>query len=616
MEDKIGHYKIVSELGRGGMGVVYKAHEESLNRFVALKVLGKHLTSDDEYLKRFLQEARSAAHLNHPNIVQIYLVGEDDGRHFFAMEYVSGTNIEELIRAEGKIEPARAAQIVLQSAAGLAAAHDQGIIHRDIKPANLMLGQDGIVKIADFGIAFVSDRSTRLTGQGMLVGTPRYMSPEQCLGEAVDRRTDLYSLGISFYEMLTGTVPFRAESPLLLMREIIEVEPIPAAEVIGTIDSRISAILQKMLAKRPDDRYADAREVATDLQSFLMSQVMPGWERGGIAVGAASSPESTRPIDDPAAGIEATVAMDTGQESAAEAAASEPPAAAEVIGLSSTQSAPARSRWPVVLVVVLLLLGGAALALWSGMMGGKGAEDAEPVEVSGVPADTGSTGGGAEAPAPEVDGGSPPAGQSLEAPAWVPLPSDPEESAPAPVEPVAMEGNLSSGPDQAVAGMVVAEDVKPRKRLSEPLPGHSPGTMVLVVGDRLLASEVERYVEERLRARGLEVIDERRYADLWPIAESDRLWAPQEVGRLIGLRASRLVVGQVEYLGERQLQFRGQMDIAYQSRVTVYTLDLISGAELMPSWSEQIEHTQVMVERSVREALQRRVVELGSRLDF
>ena len=181
MVDRIGHYRIVAELGRGGMGIVYKAHEESLNRFVAIKVLGEHLTEDAGHVERFLREARSAASLNHPNIVQIYAVSEEEGRHFFAMEYVTGRSLQQILKSSGPLEPTQVARIALQTASGLRAAHDQGIIHRDIKPANLLIDERGLVKIADFGLALVAGGVSRLTATGMFMGTPGYLSPEQCL---------------------------------------------------------------------------------------------------------------------------------------------------------------------------------------------------------------------------------------------------------------------------------------------------------------------------------------------------------------------------------------------------------------------------------------------------
>src|SRR5687768_14619836 len=160
MPEKIGHYTVVSELGRGGMGVVYKAREDSLNRFVAIKVLGEHLSSDETFLSRFVREARAAAGLSHPNVIPIYFIGEDQGRHYFAMEYVSGRSVESMIKAEGRIGNPRAAQLLLQAANGLAAAHDHGILHRDIKPANLMVDERGVLKIADFGVALPLEAHT------------------------------------------------------------------------------------------------------------------------------------------------------------------------------------------------------------------------------------------------------------------------------------------------------------------------------------------------------------------------------------------------------------------------------------------------------------------------
>jgi len=198
MKEHIGHYSIVSELGRGGMGVVYKAHEESLNRFVALKVLGRHLSGDESFVERFKREAQSAASLNHPNIVQVYAIDEFEGQHYFAMEYVKGTSIQQMIKARGSLDPVAAGRLILQAASGLGAAHGRGIVHRDIKPANLMVDERGLVKITDFGLALLAAGTTRLTATGMFMGTPGYLSPEQCLDEDIDQRTDIYSLGVTF----------------------------------------------------------------------------------------------------------------------------------------------------------------------------------------------------------------------------------------------------------------------------------------------------------------------------------------------------------------------------------------------------------------------------------
>lgn len=269
MEKRIGHYEIISELGRGGMGVVYKAHEQSLNRYVALKVLGEHLSEDPSYVQRFLREARSAAALNHPNIVQIYAVDEYEGQHFFAMEFVSGKSVLQMIRSKGKIEPLEAARLCLQAASGLAAAHEKDIIHRDIKPANLMVNERGLLKITDFGLALLGGGASRLTATGMFMGTPGYLSPEQCRDENIDARTDIYSLGVTLFEMLTGSIPFKADSPLALLRQILEVEPPDVRDLNPDVPDQLRLILKKMMAKDQEERYATADDLVDDLQGWL-----------------------------------------------------------------------------------------------------------------------------------------------------------------------------------------------------------------------------------------------------------------------------------------------------------------------------------------------------------
>ena len=294
MEEQMGHYRIVRELGRGAMGVVYLAHEDSLNRTVALKVLAPNLSESEEDFQRFHREAKSLAQLNHRNIVQIYFVGEDRGRHFFAMEYVP-SSLQQLLRDEGRLESSRAAQLVLNAATGLAAAHERGIIHRDVKPANMLVAEDGILKVADFGIARMAAASTRLTAADAILGTPRYISPEQCEGIDGDVRSDIYSLGVTYYEMLSGRAPFRSTSALALVREILQDTPPAIEEVMPEVDQRTRTIVGKMMAKNPAERYQSAHELAGDLQSHLLHRIMPDWDGRSSVAKPALAPPAAEP---------------------------------------------------------------------------------------------------------------------------------------------------------------------------------------------------------------------------------------------------------------------------------------------------------------------------------
>ena len=225
MKQQLGHYDIVAELGRGGMGVVYKGYEPSLNRYVAIKVLADSLAHDESVKERFLREARSMAALNDPHIIQIYFIGEDEGQTYFVMEFVEGESLGSMLKRDHKLTVEQSAKVIQQTALGLATAHDRGVVHRDIKPGNLMITSRGSVKIADFGIALSSaDISKKLTSTGEFVGTPGYLSPEVCLGKIVDQRSDIFSLGIVLFEMLAGRMPFTDESPLGLMLEVVKAE--------------------------------------------------------------------------------------------------------------------------------------------------------------------------------------------------------------------------------------------------------------------------------------------------------------------------------------------------------------------------------------------------------
>ncbi|MGH8500482.1 MAG: serine/threonine-protein kinase, partial [Methylococcales bacterium] len=247
MKSQIAHYQLVSELGRGGMGIVYKAYEPALERYVAIKELASSLSHDPDLVQRFIREARAMAALNDPHIIQIHFIGQDGEQPYFAMEFVDGESLASLLEREGSLKTADALKICQQAARGLASAHAQGVIHRDIKPSNLMLNKRDQLKIADFGIAFTQrDFSKKLTATGDVVGTPGYLSPEVCLGNPVDARSDLFALGIVLYEMLSGQIPFNDPSPLRLMLSVVESEVPDIRKLNQSIDQETVAILNAL----------------------------------------------------------------------------------------------------------------------------------------------------------------------------------------------------------------------------------------------------------------------------------------------------------------------------------------------------------------------------------
>jgi len=260
-----GPYEVLGELGRGGMGVVYEAWDESLNRKIAIKVLSDQLADNPEVVERFKREAKSMAALNDRHIIQIYSISEYQGQPYFVMEFVDGESLGQRLKRDGKLSLNQAKQILEQTAVGLSVAHDRGVIHRDIKPGNLMITQSGEVKIADFGIAMTQDFGERLTTTGEFVGTPGYLSPEVCTGEVVDQRSDIFALGIVFYEMLTGDLPFTDASPLGMMLEVVKAE-IPDIRTINSeVDDLTYRTLRKMIAKDVNERYQTCRDLLTEL---------------------------------------------------------------------------------------------------------------------------------------------------------------------------------------------------------------------------------------------------------------------------------------------------------------------------------------------------------------
>ena len=266
MPATIGRYTLAGEIGRGAMGVVYKAADPALERTVAIKTVGLDLdpAEREQYEKRFITEARAAGGLNHPNIVVIHDIGKSGELAFIAMEYLEGRELKELI-ATRELSADRALDIAAQVADALAYAHRRDVVHRDVKPANIMILTDGRVKITDFGIARMRSSDVR-SPAGVVVGSPRYLSPEQVLGKRSDARADSFALGVILYEMLTGDVPFNGIDVNALMFQIVHFNPPPPSHINPALPAVIDLIIAKALAKNPDDRYADIGEFAADMK--------------------------------------------------------------------------------------------------------------------------------------------------------------------------------------------------------------------------------------------------------------------------------------------------------------------------------------------------------------
>jgi eukaryotic-like serine/threonine-protein kinase len=285
MSDLVGKtlkdFFVLRRLGRGAMAEVYLAQQLSLGRQVALKVLNSELARDPNYVRRFDHEARAAAALVHGSIVQIYEVGQVDGVHFIAQEYVAGRNLGEVIRSSGSLAPQLALDIVRQVTAALAKASTEGIVHRDIKPENIMLAGSGEVKVADFGLARVQgDAGANLTQIGVTMGTPLYMSPEQIEGRQLDSRSDIYSLGVTAYHMLAGQPPFTGDSPLAIAVQHLNQPPDSLAKRRPGVPTRFAQVVERMMAKRPDERFSDPAALLVELHTLATEGAQQGWATG------------------------------------------------------------------------------------------------------------------------------------------------------------------------------------------------------------------------------------------------------------------------------------------------------------------------------------------------
>jgi serine/threonine-protein kinase len=643
MRTRLGHYDIVAELGRGGMGVVYKGYEPSLNRYVAIKVLADSLAHDEGVKERFLREARSMAALNDPHIIQIYFIGEDEGgQTYFVMEFVEGESLGSMLKREGKLSVEQSAKVIHQTALGLSTAHDRGVVHRDIKPGNLMISSRGAVKIADFGIALSNhDLSKKLTTTGEFVGTPGYLSPEVCLGKPVDQRSDIFSLGIVMFEMLTGRMPFTDESPLGLMLEVVKAEIPDVREINADVDPEIARILDKMIAKDPAERYQSCHELVDDLGSH------PLVAKGGsitlkpkISTAAATMIGQKTPVSAQTA-LPATPRTPVGLSQGAAAPTRitpgglpmppAPPAAnsphQSVLDRGGPSPKSSALPWAIA-AIVLLGLGGAAYAFRDRL---PGFSAATPTTAATASADSPSAtiastepapGAIANPPAPPPMPSSAPAANAnaTAANAAPSVASDTLATAPttepgANAAPPSSDASDASGAPAARASQAgvealrdlpaaqAAENATPPAiaKVTPPKPAvparpKVPTIAVVASGDDVIASPAGDALQSLLQSRGFRVIEGHGDA------------------RSFAGRADAVLVINARPVGTQELQYYGQSSTLYTVQLGVKAYRVPDGSVLWTSSPEQVNFTSLNAAEKAREAIEPMLDTVDSRL--
>ncbi len=305
---RLGHYRIVERIGAGGMGDVYRGYDESLERSVAVKVLPSQLARDADFVRRFHAEATAAAGVAHPNVVPIYFIGEDAGHHFFAMQCIEGESLAERLGRRGQFPVDEALELIGQCLAGLQAAHERGLIHRDIKPGNILLERgSGRAMLVDFGLVRRIGQSAQMTATGVIMGTVDYIAPEQARGRKVDARVDIYALGVLFYQLLSGRMPFTADSPTAMIFQHAYEEPFPLEEAVPGLPPPVAQIVERMMAKEPDHRYPDCGAVLADVRAYRQGQPLAsdesawasGFEEESSPGGELKLPEGLARLLDP-----------------------------------------------------------------------------------------------------------------------------------------------------------------------------------------------------------------------------------------------------------------------------------------------------------------------------
>lgn len=659
MKKKFGHYEVVSELGRGGMGVVYKAFEPTLNRYVAIKALGEHLLNDDDLIERFTREAKSMAAINHPNVIQVYYIGKEDKQPFFAMEFLEGVSLDELLTGKRILQVSDAKNILRQACAGLNEAHKHDLVHRDIKPANLMICSDGSVKVVDFGIAQTREYGDKLTNTGEFVGTPGYLSPEVCTGQEVDKRSDIFALGIVFYEMLAGKVPFENDSPLGLMLEVVQSDIPDIRGINKKVDKKTHFILEKMIAKNPQERFQSCAEI--------IEQLGPASDLVDLA---AIKARSTQALSTPK-----KVSQQVTQQAAQTLANAAPSAP------NNQRSEEKKSGWFwKVAAVLLVLVGGAVLAVQQGYLPNPLAEKSTPINalmsdnqdtmtLADVPlksdaelqamsddlnqqqdtestnvketSEAGNAGGlltwGAQllSGSDEKDNTQDNTHQSdvnnqiasvearpEDADFDIQVVDSADESTSADNQVATVDGNLShetqskskkSALDDAIENTenLIAKVEVPTKTVAQqaqakarpkPVIKRDKGVAVLVFGDPAVANPIKKIIESELKSAGIKVMNEQFVPGLTQALNQgvDMADIRQRLDRYGG---QQMVVANVNFVGEQMLEYYGRQSVLVNAQLDVDSYDVVSGDSLGNGYGSELKYTSLNATQMAQQAV-------------
>jgi len=642
MRTRLGHYDIVAELGRGGMGVVYKGHETSLNRYVAIKVLADSLAHDEAVKERFLREARSMAALNDPHIIQIYFIGDDEGQTYFVMEFVEGESLGSMLKREGKLSVEQSAKVIQQTAMGLATAHDRGVVHRDIKPGNLMITSRGSVKIADFGIALSNHDLSK----------PGYLSPEVCLGKPVDQRSDIFSLGIVMFEMLTGRMPFTDESPLGLMLEVVKAEIPDVREMNAEVDPEIARILDKMIAKDPAERYQNCHDLVADLNAHpLVAKGGPISLQPKISTAAATMIGQKTPVSGqtalpttPRTPISARPAAQTRITPSGLPVA--PPAPASAASqhqsvLDRSASSPSKSSalpWAIAAVLALALIGGAFAFRdrFAAMFGSPQPSNSSWPNASSTPntaAPANQTAANVTPTSVPQPGTMNPAPGAVSAPA-VPTPPAPPTAvatdppnpgaeaappSPAPASDATADASGAPAARASQAGVDALRDLPaaqaaqnapaprvananvPEKPAAPPKP-HVPTIAVVAAGDEVITAPAQEALISLLQSHGFRVIE-------GGAMHGDR----PNLGAMSG-RADAVVFVNARPVGSQEIAYYGQSSTLYTVQLGVKAYRVADGSVMWTSSTEQVNFTTLNAAEKAREAIAPMLDTVDSRL--